>query len=138
MPKHNTSQPRKLVAVTLGLFAGAAIFCHAQSPVAVQLSPQSPGAAIAADFVGLSFEMQRVLPDADGDHFFSSKNHALIATFKTLGVKYLRVGGNTADRPTLPTPAEADVHNLFLSIIRKIIGIVYTFQTRQPGGGRVD
>ncbi len=121
----------KLFTATIGLFAGATLLCRAQSPVVVQLSPQASGAAIAADFVGLSFEMQRVLPDADGNHFFSAKNHALIATFKTLGVKNLRVGGNTADRPTLPTPAEADVDSLFAFARAADVKVIYTLRLHE-------
>lgn len=86
---------------------------RAQLPVSVTLDPQHPGAEIPADFVGLSFEMQRVLPDASGNYFFNAGNRQLIATFKTLGIKNLRVGGNTADRPSLPVPDKKAVDQLF-------------------------
>ena len=96
----------------IGLALNATLISRAQSPVTIQLSPQISESTIASNFVGLSFEMQYVLAGTNGNHFFSPKNKALIATFKTLGIKSLRVGGNTADRPALPTPSLADVDSL--------------------------
>ena len=72
--------------------------------------------------------MQYVLPDTNGNHFFSTKNKSLIATFKTLGIKSLRVGGNTADRQTLPTPSMADVDNLFAFAKAADVKIIYTLR----------
>lgn len=113
------------------VLASTALFCQAQSPVIVQLSPSKPGAAIASDFVGLSFEMQCVLPDTNGNHFFSPKNKRLIATFKTLGIRSLRVGGNTADRPTLATPSTADVDSLFAFAKAAGVKVIYTLRLNQ-------
>jgi len=112
----------------IGMVISATFFCHAQSPVAIQLLPQSSSATIASDFVGLSFEMHYVLPGTKGSHFFSTKNKALIATFKTLGIKSLRVGGNTADRPTLPTPSAADVDSLFAFARAADVKVIYTLR----------
>jgi len=117
------------VSLSLGFALCLAVFSSfAQSPVVIQLSPQKPGAAIAPDFVGLSFEMQRVLADTNGCHFFSAHNKPLIATFKTLGIKNLRVGGNTADRPTLPTPTTADVDCLFSFAKAAHVKVIYTLR----------
>ncbi len=101
---------------------------HAQLTVSVQLDAAKTGAEIPADFVGLSFEMQRVLADTNGWHFFSAENKNLIATFKTLGIKNLRVGGNTADRPTLPTPTKTDVDNLFAFAQAADLQVIYTLR----------
>jgi hypothetical protein len=114
-----------------GLFLAAALFCRAESTVAIELSRQKPGPAIAADFVGLSFEMQYVLPDTNGIHFFSPKNTGLIATFKTLGIRNLRVGGNTADRPTIPVPSTADVDSLFAFARAADVKVIYTLRLNQ-------
>ncbi len=113
------------------IFLGTALFCQAQSAVVIQLSTSKPGATIASDFVGLSFEMQTVLADTNGNHFFSTKNKALIATFRTLGIKSLRVGGNTADRPTLPTPSKADVDELFDFAKAADVNVIYTLRLNQ-------
>jgi hypothetical protein len=102
-----------------------------QSPVIVTLDPKDAGAAISPDFVGLSFEMQRVLPGTNGFHLFSPSNKRLIATFKTLGIKSLRVGGNTADRPNLPLPTEADVDSLFAFAKAAKVKVIYTLRLRE-------
>src|SRR5438067_217829 len=109
--KHLSIMPR--VGGVIFWFLLCARIAQAESSVIVTLNPDAAGAEISPDFVGLSFEMQRVLPDTNGFHLFSSKNKRLIATFKTLGVKSLRVGGNTADRASLPLPTRVDVDNLF-------------------------
>lgn len=112
-------------------FAGTALFCQAQFPVVVQLSPSKPGAAVAADFVGLSFEMQNVLPDTNGNHFFSPKNKPLIKMFKALGIRSIRVGGNTADRPALPVPGTTDVDTLFAFAKAANVKVIYTLRLNQ-------
>ena len=103
----------------------------AQIVVGVRIDTQIPGSEIPAGFVGLSFEMQRVLAETNGYHFFSPANKPLIATFKTLGIKNLRVGGNTADRPTLPVPSEADVDDLFAFAKSAGVKIIYTLRLNQ-------
>ncbi len=75
--------------------------------------------------------MQYVLPGTNGGHFFSTKNKQLIAMFKTLGVKNLRVGGNTADRPTLPTPSVLDVDSLFAFAKAADVKVIYTLRLNQ-------
>lgn len=121
----------------LGSALGLAVFSSfAQSPVGVTLEPVRAGAEIAPDYLGLSFEMQRVLADTNGNHFFTSQNKQLIATFKTLGIKSLRVGGNTADRPTLPTPTKSDVDSLFAFAKAANVKVIYTLRLNQ--GSRDD
>lgn len=99
-----------------------------QSQVAITLRPATTGPKIAPDFLGLSFEMQRVLADTNGYHFFSPTNSALIATFKTLGIQNLRVGGNTADRPTLPVPSRDDIDSLFGFAKAAGVKVIYTLR----------
>ena len=122
---------RHVWRVLLGLLVGTTSFCHAQSQIVVQLSSPKFGPTIAPDFVGLSFEMLKVLPDTNGNHFFSPGNKALIATFKTLGIKNLRVGGNTADRPALPTPSKVDVDSLFAFAKAADVKVIYTLRLNQ-------
>jgi hypothetical protein len=124
---------RMLILPGVFLFA-LALSVRAEMGVSVLISTNI-GPAIPADFNGLSFEMQRVLAETNGSHFFSATNKALIATFKMLGVKSLRVGGNTADRPTLPTPSEADVDNLFAFAKAADLKIIFTLRLNQ---GEID
>lgn len=122
------SPAKKILVLALGFFCLLPVCVRAQTTVGVVLEPQNPGAEIPADFVGLSFEMQRVLADTNGNHYFSATNKPLIATFKTLGIKNLRVGGNTADRPTLPVPSETDVDNLFAFAAVADVKVIYTLR----------
>ena len=113
------------------LLAASAQLADAQAPVVITVNPVATGAEISPDFVGLSFEMQRVLPDTNGFHLFSPANKRLIATLKTLGVKSLRVGGNTADRANLPLPTHADVDNLFAFAKAADVKVIYTLRLRE-------
>ena len=54
-----------------------------------------------------------MLPDGKGVHYFRPGNMPLVALFHTLGVKSLRIGGNSVDAPAIPVPSEADVASLF-------------------------
>ena len=131
-PARRNAQPFKttkqalLLAVATCLLTATSL--HTQPIVTLTISTQPPSPAINPDFTGLSFEMQYVLPDSHGHHFFSPANHRLIATFKQLGIKSLRVGGNTADRPTLPTPSESDVDNLFAFARAAGVKVIYTLR----------
>ena len=118
----------RLGAMLAVLILAVAATVRAQPPVTVQLFPQKPGAEIPADFLGLSFEMQRVLADTNGYYYFSAENKNLIATFKTLGIKNLRVGGNTADHPTLPVPTKKDVDNLFAFAKAADLQVIFTLR----------
>jgi len=100
---------------------------RAQSPVALQVDIAHPGRAVPPDFCGLSYEIKLVLPNAaTGKHYFSPGNEPLISTFKTLGVKHLRVGGNTAERATVPIPDTPDIDSLFGFAQAAEVKVIYT------------
>jgi hypothetical protein len=84
----------------------------AETPVNVSLDLQNPGAAIPADFTGLSYEITTLLP-VNGVRYFRPDNTALLTLFRTLGLRHLRVGGNTSDRNATTLPAAADWDSLF-------------------------
>jgi hypothetical protein len=102
------------------LFAGLAILgltgvplAHAvNAPIMLHLDLEHPGAAIGPEFSGLSYETASILP-GDGPRYFRAENVALIRLFHTLGIKSLRIGGNTSDRNALHTPDFADLDSLF-------------------------
>src|SRR5579859_2866281 len=83
--------PALIFTVLFLLLAGIA---GAQSPVTVTLAAKSPGAAIPADFEGLSFETSALLPDDSGQHVFRPTNQPLINIFKSLGIKSVTPGKN--------------------------------------------
>ncbi len=89
-------------AGTITLLSILALLCMpgmaaAQSAVSVTIDQTSTGQMISADFQGFSYETLLIFPDTSGNFLFSGTNTSLINMFKTLGIKSLRVGGNSAD-----------------------------------------
>jgi hypothetical protein len=80
--------------------AAAAEVAAAPSKASITVDTAHPGGPLAADFVGLSFEMREL-----GVGSFDPKAGNLVQLFKTLGTSNLRIGGNTLDRDTLWVPA---------------------------------
>jgi len=105
----------------------------AQSPVTVTVNLNNPGPAIPDHFLGLSYEMSHVLPDAHGAHYFSPSNTALIKTFQMLGIKNLRVGGNGADSGPIPSNADAD--SLFAFAQAAGVDVIYTLKLKNSSAG---
>jgi hypothetical protein len=124
-------------------FAALALLCLpaagllAQSAVSVALEPKNPGAAVPADFSGLSFETQAVLPKKDAGYYFRPDNRPLIDLFHTLGLKSLRIGGNTSDNPAVKIPVEADIDRLFAFARAAGVKVIYTVRLREgdPAAG---
>jgi len=102
-----------------------------QSAVTIRVDASQPGALISEDFLGLSFETARVLPNPDGTYYFSAQNEHLVALFRTLGIRSLRIGGNTADRGTIAIPSHADIDNLFAFAQKAGVKVIYTFRLRE-------
>jgi hypothetical protein len=111
------------------LFAGvillAAVSHAAESYVYVKLDTRNPGAAIAPDFSGLSFEISILRPAANGVRYFRPDNQPLITLFHTLGIKSLRIGGNTSDRDARQLPDEADLDSLFAFAKAARVKVIY-------------
>jgi hypothetical protein len=99
----------------------------------VTVDTEHPGPEIPDDFSGLSFETETLLPSGEGVRYFSNSNRALVETFRNLGVRSLRIGGNTADRPTLPFPETADIDSLFSFSRVAGVNILFTFRLREGG-----
>lgn len=107
------------------LLAGAAL---AQSPITLTVDTRSAGAALPADFVGLSFEASNLLPEPNGEHLFGPGNKALIGIFRTLGIRSLRIGGSTADMPRYAVPGEKDIDQLFAFADAADVKVIYTLR----------
>jgi autotransporter-associated beta strand protein len=70
---------------------------------------QAAAAAIPGDFSGLSFEMGSVIYDSVNQGWYLSGTNAnMVALMKTLGVKSIRVGGNSAETGNIATNADED------------------------------
>lgn len=118
-------------SVALSLFLAAPLLASSpsvQSPVTVTLDLGGRGPLIPDDFIGLSYETQNVLAGAHGEHSFSATNSSLIRTFKFLGVRSLRVGGNTADGGAIPSTADAD--QLFAFAKSAGVKVIFTLKLK--------
>lgn len=96
-----------------------------ESPVTVTFDTERPGAAIPADFSGLSFEAATLLPGPNGVHYFRQDNVPLVTLIHTLGVKNLRIGGNTSDRNAGQLPSDADLDSLFAFAKAAGVKVIY-------------
>jgi hypothetical protein len=113
-----------VLAVVISLSARAA------TPVTVTIDPKQTGPQISDTFAGLSFETRLMLADEAGQRYFRPDNQALIAMFRQLGIRSLRIGGNTADRATVPIPGEADIDSLFEFARAANVKVLYTLRLK--------
>jgi hypothetical protein len=97
----------------------------AESPVTISVDAQNPGTVIAPDFSGLSFEVSILLPNEDGVRYFRPDNLPLVNLFHTLGIKNLRIGGNTSDRDVKRLPGDADLDSLFAFAKAANLKVIY-------------
>ncbi len=118
-------------AVNKGLLACALlVFCMAGRTIAeplvtVTFDATHPGPVIPANFEGLSFEASLLLPAANGVHYFRPDNQPLITLFRTLGIKSLRIGGNTSDRDATELPNNADLDSFFAFAKAAHVKVIY-------------
>jgi hypothetical protein len=94
-------------------------------PVAVTLALGKSGAVLPDHFTGFSYERNQLLPAADGVRYFRPDNHGLIELFRTLGIRSLRIGGNTSDRDATGEPQPADFESLFAFARAANVKVIY-------------
>lgn len=87
---------RAMLALILLLICGIQL-TQVQSPVGISVDQSATGQVVSSDFAGFSYETLLLFPDTNGNYLFSGTNTPLINMFKTLGIKSLRLGGNSAD-----------------------------------------
>jgi hypothetical protein len=116
---------RPICFVLAGVCILVGISPAAESPVAISVDVKNPGAAVPLDFAGLSFEINQLLPDANGIHYFRADNLPLINLFRTLGIKSLRIGGNTSDRNVRQLPGDSDLDSLFAFAKAAGVKVIY-------------
>lgn len=116
--------------------AGLALFSSVPSrlmarsePVTVTVADTGAGPNIAPAFLGLSYESSMLLPE-DGKYYFDPQDRALVNTFKTLGIKSLRVGANAVDDPRVPVPGEKDIDMLFDFARAAGVKVIYSFRLK--------
>lgn len=98
-------------------------------PVTVTVADNTHGAGLAPRFLGLSYEMSMLLPK-NGHYYFDANDTALVNTFKTLGIKSLRVGANAVDDPRIPVPQEKDIDQLFDFARAADVKVIYSFRLK--------
>src|SRR5260370_28649243 len=98
------------ILILCGFLVFASGSLRAQSPVTIALSPGNPGATIPQDFNGVSYETSALL----GGGYFRSSNQPLLRMFSLLGIKNLRIGGDTSGTGTLPSPPDITAAPVFL------------------------
>ncbi len=103
----NPISRRKFLATSALSLAATRLRAQARAQIQANLAipPEATGPHVAADFVGLSYEV-RELANPD---FFSAKNTGLIHAFKQISPRgVLRLGGNTSEfgwwKPTPDSP----------------------------------
>lgn len=99
--------------------------------VTVVTNANADGIAIPSGFLGLSFETADMLPKADGTYaYFRPSNHNLVNIIRTIGIRSLRIGGNTSDRPGVPVPGARDIDQLFAFAQSAGVKVIYTLRLR--------
>lgn len=79
----------------------------------------------------MSFEITQLLPDPNGTHYFNQGNRQLISLFQTLGIKSLRVGGNTSDRSAKNLPNKKDLDSFFEFARAADVKVIYCLRLRE-------
>jgi hypothetical protein len=124
---------RRLLQVLL--IAGTWIFVGGRisgQPVLVSVKTDQHGIAISQNALGLSYETSLMMPDTNGVRYFRPDNLPLLQLFKTLGVKNLRIGGNSVDDPKIPLPSPEDVCSFF--DFAKAAGVKVIYSVRLQDG----
>lgn len=115
---------RLIVGVILSFCLSSAVTV-AQSAVSVKIAPTSTQNVISPDFIGLSFEAgslryNHYRKDA---YFFDSSNTQLLNIFQSLGVRSLRIGGNSLEGFT---PSAKDIDALFRFAKAAGVKVIYS------------
>jgi hypothetical protein len=113
------------LAVIPSGFAG-----EASQTVTVRITDALGEAELAPRFLGLSYETKMLLP-ANGRYYFDARDQALVNTFKTLGIKSLRVGANAVDDASIPVPQERDLDLLFQFARAAGVKVIYSFRLQK-------
>jgi hypothetical protein len=125
---------RKRSFVWVAAVASVVIFLPAiahsdDQPVTVTISANAQSAPLAPTFLGLSYESSALIPQ-NGHFYFDSNDKALVTTFRTLGIKSLRVGANAVDDARIPIPDEKDIDSLFTFARAAGVKVIYSFRLK--------
>jgi len=99
---------------------------RAEKTIAVEIGDDPAGQVIPVDALGLSYETSILRPNAAGLRYFRPENRELLQVFQTIGVKSLRIGGNSVDDPKVPLPDQDDVRSLFRFAHQAGVRVIYS------------
>jgi hypothetical protein len=116
----------KPVLLLTGLCLITAPASSARDAIIVTVDAEPTGPVIPADALGLSYETSILRPNAAGLRYFRPDNRELLQVFRTIGVKNLRIGGNSVDDPKVPLPALDDVRSLFRFARKAGVKVIYS------------
>ncbi len=127
-PAASASCTSLLLALIIALLSPAP--GRAQSTPAtatVTITDDGSSRELSPRFMGLSYEMSILLP-IDGKYYFDARDQALVQTFRTLGIKSLRVGAFAVDHPKTTVPREKDIDALFDFARAAGVKVIYSFR----------
>ena len=101
----------------------------APATATVTVTDDGTGSKISPLFMGLSYEMELVLPH-DGKYYFDASDKALVNAFHTLGIKNLRVGAAAVDYPDVAVPQEKDIDSVFAFARAAGVKVIYSFRLK--------
>jgi hypothetical protein len=97
--------------------------------VTVSVTTDDSSLELAPHFLGLSYEA-KILLSTNGHYYFDARDQALLNTFKTLGIKNLRIGANAVDDASIPVPQEKDIDQLFQFARAAGVKVIYSFRLK--------
>jgi hypothetical protein len=106
-------------------------------PIAITIDAGHPGPVVPDDFAGLSFERGPLNPGNAGvaGYLFSPANNSLVALFRNLGLRNLRIGGGSVD-DFIPAGTGSDgftgIDNLFAFAAAAGVKVIYTLRLLSP------
>jgi hypothetical protein len=106
-------------------------------PITITIDAGHPGPVVPDDFAGLSFERGPLNPGNAGvaGYLFSAANNSLVALFRNLGLRNLRIGGGSVD-DFIPAGTGSDgftgIDNLFAFAAVAGVKVIYTLRLLSP------
>lgn len=104
--------------------------CSTSQETVIEVSTKNPGKEISEEMLGLSYETKDILPGDDGVYYFRPENEALLKLINTIGVKNIRIGGNSVDASNIPIPGEEDIHSFFKFAKAANVKVIYSFRLK--------
>lgn len=118
----------KTISISAVLFSAAV--SAAPEPVAVSVATSQPDFVISPTSIGLSYEIELLQPKNGELAYFRPDNEPLIAMFKTLGIKSLRLGGNTLDHNKRPGPTDDQLASTFDFARAAGVKVIYSLRLK--------